>query len=79
MFQLSELLSGLLENRSNVSTLIEHSGIPEAYNRWYSQYKSTRGYHFWFVVKRCWFRILARGTTMIKILVGLFHFCQANC
>jgi hypothetical protein len=31
-----------VENRSNVSTFIVHSGIPKAYNRWYSQYKSTR-------------------------------------
>ena len=35
-------LSGLLENSSNVSTVIVRSGIPKAYNRWYSQYKSTR-------------------------------------
>jgi hypothetical protein len=34
--------SGLLENRSNVSTFIVHSGNPKVYNRWYSQYKSTR-------------------------------------
>jgi len=31
-----------MESRSNVSTFIVHSGIPKAYNRWYSQYKSTR-------------------------------------
>jgi len=34
--------TGILENRSNVSTFIVHSGIPKAYSRWYSQYKSTR-------------------------------------
>jgi len=41
-FNSIESSSGLLENRSNVSTSIVHSGIPKAYNRWYSQYKSTR-------------------------------------
>jgi hypothetical protein len=34
--------SGLLENRSNVSTVIVHCGIPKAYNKRYNQYKSTR-------------------------------------
>jgi len=41
-FNSTESSSGLLENRSNVSTFIVHSGNPKAYNRWYSQYKSTR-------------------------------------
>jgi hypothetical protein len=41
-FDSTESSSGLLENRSNISTFIVHSGIPKAYNRWYSQYKSTR-------------------------------------
>jgi hypothetical protein len=41
-FDSIETSLGLLENRSNVSTFIVHSGIPEAYNRWYSPYKSTR-------------------------------------
>jgi len=41
-FNCIESSSGLLENRSHVSVFIVHSGIPnEAYNRWYSQYKST--------------------------------------
>jgi len=40
-FNSIELSSGLLEKRSNVSTFIVHSGIPKAYNGWYSQYKST--------------------------------------
>jgi hypothetical protein len=40
-FDCIESTSSLLENRSNVSTFIVHSGIPKAYNRWYSQYKST--------------------------------------
>ena len=41
-FNSIESSSGLLKNRSNVSTFIVHSGIPKACNRWYSQYKSTR-------------------------------------
>jgi hypothetical protein len=41
-FNSTESSSGLLENRYNVSTFIAYSGIPKAYNRWYSQYKSTR-------------------------------------
>jgi hypothetical protein len=41
-FNSIESSSGLLENRSNISTFIVHSGIPKVYNRWYSQYKSTR-------------------------------------
>ena len=40
-FNCIESLSGLVESRSNVSTFIVHSGIPNDYNRWYSQYKST--------------------------------------
>ena len=41
-FNCIESSSALLENRSNVSTFLVHFGIPKAYNRWYSQYKSTR-------------------------------------
>jgi len=41
-FNSIESSSGLLEKISNVSTFIVHSGIPEAYNRCCSQYKSTR-------------------------------------
>jgi hypothetical protein len=41
-FNCTELSSGLLKIRSNVSTFIVHSGIKKAYNTWYSQYKSTR-------------------------------------
>jgi len=41
-FNTIESSSGLLENRSNISTFIVHSGIPKACNRWYSQYTSTR-------------------------------------
>jgi len=33
--------TGLLENGANVLTFIVHFGIPKAYNKWYSQYKST--------------------------------------
>jgi hypothetical protein len=44
-FNCIELSSGLLENRSNVSIFIVHSGIPKAYSRWYSQYKSGRVRH----------------------------------
>jgi hypothetical protein len=40
-FNSIESSSGLSEKRSNVSTVIVHSGIPKAYNRWYCQYKST--------------------------------------
>jgi len=40
-FNSIESSSGLLENRSSVSTVIVQSGIPKACNRWYSQYKST--------------------------------------
>ena len=38
-FNCIESSSGLLENRSNVSTFTVHSGIKKAYNGWYSQYK----------------------------------------
>jgi len=40
-FNSIESSSGLPKNRSSVSTFTVHSGIPKAYNRWYSQYKST--------------------------------------
>jgi hypothetical protein len=38
--------SGLVENRSNVSTFIVHSGIPKAYNRRYSQYNWDPRMHY---------------------------------
>jgi hypothetical protein len=41
-FNCIESSTGLLENRSNLLTVIVHSGIPKAYNRCCSQYKSTR-------------------------------------
>jgi len=40
-FNSTESSPSLLANRSNVSTIIVHSGIPKAYNKLYSQYKST--------------------------------------
>jgi hypothetical protein len=40
-FNCIESLSGLLQNRSSVSTFVVHCGITKAYNRWYSQCKST--------------------------------------
>ena len=40
-FNCIESSSGLLKKRSNVSTVIVHSGIQKAYNMGYSQYKST--------------------------------------
>jgi hypothetical protein len=42
--------SGLPKNRSNVSNFLVHSGIPNAYNRWYSWYSSVHVSEIWIYI-----------------------------